>query len=37
VPAEQLDDDTLELTQRITGVPRMHLMMHKLVINPMWH
>jgi enoyl-CoA hydratase len=37
VPAEQLDDATLKLAQRIAGVPRSHLMMHKLVVNQVWH
>jgi len=37
VPADQLDDATLKLAQRIAGVPRSHLMMHKLVVNQVWH
>jgi enoyl-CoA hydratase len=37
VPPDQLDDATLKLAQRIAGVPRSHLMMHKLVVNQVWH
>lgn len=37
VPADQLDDATLKLAQRIAGVPSSHLMMHKLVVNQVWH
>jgi enoyl-CoA hydratase len=37
VPADQLDDATLKLALRIAGVPRSHLMMHKLVVNQVWH
>ncbi|MEP6824993.1 MAG: crotonase/enoyl-CoA hydratase family protein [Ramlibacter sp.] len=33
VPADQLDQATLELSQRIAGVPRSHLAMHKMVVN----
>lgn len=33
VPAEQLEAATLALAQRIAGVPRSHLAMHKLVVN----
>jgi enoyl-CoA hydratase len=33
VPAEQLEATTLELAERIAGVPRSHLAMHKLVVN----
>ena len=37
VPAERLDEAALHLAQRIAGVPRSHLMMHKLVVNQVWH
>lgn len=33
VPADQLDVRTLALAERIAGVPRSHLAMHKLVVN----
>ncbi len=33
VPAVELDAATLALAQRIAGVPRSHLAMHKLVVN----
>ncbi|RLQ22622.1 enoyl-CoA hydratase [Seongchinamella sediminis] len=33
VPEEQLEHKTMELAQRIAGVPRGHLAMHKLVVN----
>ena len=33
VPAAQLEEDTLALARRITGVPRAHLAMHKMVVN----
>ncbi len=33
VPPEELDSKTLELANRIAGVPRSHLAMHKLVVN----
>ncbi|MEJ8809516.1 crotonase/enoyl-CoA hydratase family protein [Variovorax ureilyticus] len=36
VPAGELDDATLRLALRIAGVPRSHLMMHKLVVNQVW-
>jgi enoyl-CoA hydratase len=36
VPAAELDNATLALAQRIAGVPRSHLMMHKLVVNQVW-
>ena len=36
VPPAQLDAATDALAQRITGVPRSQLMMHKLVINQVW-
>lgn len=36
VPAENLDEATFALAQRISGVPRSHLMMHKLVVNQVW-
>jgi len=36
VPAAELDAATLRLAQRIAGVPRAHLMMHKLVVNQVW-
>jgi enoyl-CoA hydratase len=32
-PAAELEAATLALTRRIAGVPRAHLMMHKLVVN----
>ena len=37
VPAAQLDEATLALAQRIAGVPSSHLMMHKMVVNQVWH
>ncbi len=36
VPAAELDAATLKLALRIAGVPRSHLMMHKLVVNQVW-
>jgi enoyl-CoA hydratase len=36
VPAAELDAATLKLAARIAGVPRSHLMMHKLVVNQVW-
>jgi enoyl-CoA hydratase len=36
VPADQLDQATNELAQRIAGVPKSHLAMHKLVVNQVW-
>lgn len=33
VPSEELDSATMELATRITGVPRAHLAMHKMVVN----
>lgn len=36
VPAERLEAATFQLAQRICGVPRSHLMMHKLVVNQVW-
>jgi enoyl-CoA hydratase len=33
VPLDQLDARTLALAERIAGVPRSHLAMHKLVVN----
>ncbi|MBS0443443.1 MAG: crotonase/enoyl-CoA hydratase family protein [Proteobacteria bacterium] len=33
VPAAELDAATLKLAQRIAGVPRGHLAMHKMVVN----
>jgi enoyl-CoA hydratase len=33
VPADQLEAATLKLANRIAGVPRSHLAMHKLVVN----
>ncbi len=33
VPAAELDAATLRLAQRIAGVPRGHLAMHKMVVN----
>jgi len=33
VPADELDAATMKLAQRIAGVPRGHLAMHKLVVN----
>ncbi|MEN9429182.1 MAG: hypothetical protein RJA86_41 [Pseudomonadota bacterium] len=32
-PSDQLEAVTLELAQRIAGVPRSHLAMHKMVVN----
>ena len=34
--ADRLDEATMALAQRICGVPRSHLMMHKLVVNQVW-
>jgi enoyl-CoA hydratase len=36
VPANQLEAATFKLAQRICGVPRSHLMMHKMVVNQVW-
>ena len=36
VPAEELDSATNGLANRIAGVPKSHLMMHKLVVNQVW-
>lgn len=36
VPAENLDEATFALAKRISGVPRSHLMMHKMVVNQVW-
>ncbi|TFZ07919.1 crotonase/enoyl-CoA hydratase family protein [Ramlibacter humi] len=33
VPADQLEAETMKLAERIAGVPRSHLAMHKLVVN----
>lgn len=33
VPADRLDDAVRRLAERIAGVPRSHLAMHKLVVN----
>jgi enoyl-CoA hydratase len=33
VPLDQLEAATMKLAQRIAGVPRSHLAMHKLVVN----
>jgi enoyl-CoA hydratase len=33
VPADGLDEATLQLANRIAGVPRGHLAMHKMVVN----
>lgn len=33
VPVDQLEAATLKLAQRIAGVPRSHLAMHKMVVN----
>lgn len=33
VPADQLEAATLKLANRIAGVPRSHLAMHKMVVN----
>lgn len=33
VPADQLDAATMKLAERISGVPRSHLAMHKMVVN----
>ena len=33
VPAEQLEAATMKLANRIAGVPKSHLAMHKLVVN----
>ncbi|MBX3654584.1 MAG: crotonase/enoyl-CoA hydratase family protein [Ramlibacter sp.] len=33
VPADQLEDATMKLANRIAGVPRSHLAMHKMVVN----
>ncbi|MCF8178265.1 MAG: crotonase/enoyl-CoA hydratase family protein [Sulfuritalea sp.] len=36
VPAEQLDAETFKLARRISGVPKGHLAMHKMVVNQVW-
>ena len=36
VPAADLDPATHALATRIAGVPRGHLMMHKMVVNQVW-
>jgi enoyl-CoA hydratase len=36
VPADELESATLALAQRIAGVPRSQLAMHKLVVNQVW-
>ena len=36
VPAAELDAATNALATRIAGVPKSHLMMHKLVVNQVW-
>jgi enoyl-CoA hydratase len=36
VPADRLEATTFKLAQRICGVPRSHLMMHKMVVNQVW-
>ncbi|MFM9881025.1 MAG: crotonase/enoyl-CoA hydratase family protein [Burkholderiaceae bacterium] len=36
VPAAELDSATQQLAERIAGVPKSQLMMHKLVINQVW-
>ena len=36
VPAADLDPATQALATRIAGVPRGHLMMHKMVVNQVW-
>ena len=33
VPAGELESATIKLAERIAGVPRSHLAMHKLVVN----
>ena len=33
VPADQLEAETFKLAERIAGVPRGHLAMHKMVVN----
>jgi enoyl-CoA hydratase len=33
VPADRLDAATMQLAERIAGVPRSHLAMHKMVVN----
>ncbi len=33
VPADQLDKAALDLVERIAGVPKSHLAMHKMVVN----
>lgn len=33
VPAAELDDAAFQLAQRISGVPKSHLAMHKMVVN----
>jgi enoyl-CoA hydratase len=33
VPADELEASTMQLAERIAGVPRSHLAMHKLVVN----
>ena len=36
VPLAELDSATDALANRIAGVPKSHLMMHKLVVNQVW-
>jgi enoyl-CoA hydratase len=36
VPAAELDDATMTLARRISGVPRSQLMMLKMVVNQVW-
>lgn len=36
VPADELDSATDMLARRIAGVPKSHLMMHKLIVNQVW-
>ena len=36
VPPDELDSATNALAKRIAGVPKSHLMMHKLVVNQVW-
>ena len=36
VPPDELESATDALAKRIAGVPKSHLMMHKLVVNQVW-
>jgi enoyl-CoA hydratase len=36
VPSAELDDATMTLARRISGVPRAQLMMLKMVVNQVW-